>query len=295
MTTNGHELTSLLMYSLYAPTWTAYKKDKRITAEVKKQNNVAESVDAGGYNKLLLPDCDELNKLKSYIGAVRSAFYLRAAPWGEQRGVRVGKAEEHLDMMSWFGDAEAGLEPPKHAFAKVYPSKIAEIEFVLNDMYNPHDYPPLDVVMDKFKLRLSVTPLPNVNDIRVLNEIPQHVRDEIEASIKDDIAKSHAATIGHAFQELYKPVAHMATMVKKYHDGDVKKLFDSVVENVRNIAVFAHKLNIARDPDLEALAQEADELVANLTAKDLKESDGARVLAAKKAQALADRIAAFMP
>jgi hypothetical protein len=284
------------MYSLYAPTWTAYKKDRKLTEQVKQANNVDDSVDAGSYNKMILPDCKELDKLKSYIGHVRNnGFYLRTAPWGEQRGVRCGKAEEHMDLMSWFGDAQAGLEPLKDALEAVYPSKIAELEFVLNDMFEVTDYPPIDVVLNRFQLRLSVMPLPNTNDIRVLKEIPKHIRDELEESLKAEMHKAHASTVGHAFSELYKPIAHMATTLQKYHDGEVKRLFDSVVENVRTIAVFARKLNIARDATLDDLAQEAEDLVANLTMKDLKESDGQRVLTAQKAENLAARIAAFMP
>jgi len=150
-------------------------------------------------------------------------------------------------------------------------------------------------VLNRFQLRLSVMPLPNTNDIRVLKEIPKHIRDELEESLKAEMHKAHASTVGHAFSELYKPIAHMATTLQKYHDGEVKRLFDSVVENVRTIAVFARKLNIARDATLDDLAQEAEDLVANLTMKDLKESDGQRVLTAQKAENLAARIAAFMP
>jgi hypothetical protein len=292
---NGHGFTSLLMYSLYAPTWTAYGKDAKVTAEVKKANGVAETTDAGSFNKLKLPDCAELSKLKSYIGMARNEFYLRCAPWGEQRGVRCGKAEEHMDLMAWFGDIQAGLEPLKMTFGAVYDSHVAKAQFLLNEMFDENDYPPVDEVLNKFQLRLSVMPLPNTSDIRVMTEIPQHVRDELEEALTAEIEKSHAATIGHAFAELYKPIAHMATTLQKYHDGEIKKLFDSVVENVRSISVFARKLNIARDETLDELAQEAEELVANLTMKDLKESDGQRVLTAQKAEALAARIAAFMP
>src|SRR5580765_9118216 len=88
-------LHSLVLLSLYAPTWTAYKKDKQITAQVKKMNNVDDDVDAGSYNKMLLPECDTLTKLKSYIGSVRSTwFYGRTQPWGEARGDRVQNAED---------------------------------------------------------------------------------------------------------------------------------------------------------------------------------------------------------
>lgn len=292
----SEDLTSLVMYSLYAPTWTAYKKDKKVTEQVKKLNDVSESVDAGSFNKLVLPDCESLDKLKSYIGSVRNGwFYMRTAPWGEQRGVRVGKAEDVMETMAEFGDKQAGLEPLKQAFAVEYPQKVAEAEFTLNHMFNPEDYPPLDRVLEKFQLRLSVAPLPNANDVRVMKDIPTHIRKQIEDSLKDEFAKSFTATAKHAFERLLAPVQHMATTLRSYDKGETKKLYDSVVENVRLMAEMAHKLNITRDADLEKLADAAAALVADLTAKDLKESEGQLRTTAKKAEDLAARIAKFMP
>lgn len=287
---------SLVLYSLYAPTWTAYKKDQRITREVKEMNHVDDAVDAGSFNKLLLPDCASLSKLKSYIGAVRGSwFYGRTAPWGEQRGARVGKAEDVMETMAEFGDKQEGLEPLKLAFAGEYEAMIAKAEFTLNEMFNPEDYPPLDRVLEKFQLRLSVSPLPNVNDVRVMKEIPEHVRADIERALKAEFDKAYNATAKDAFERLLKPVAHMATTLRAYDKGEVKKLYDSVVENVRDIANMMHTLNITRNPDLDRMADETFALVADMKAADLKESEGHLRTTAQKAEDLAARIAKFIP
>jgi len=289
------ELTSLLMYSLYAPTWTARKLDKKVTQQAKAANDVKDNVDAGNFNKLILPDCDELKAVASYIGATRQWFYLHTAPWGEARGVRVGKAENHMDLMVAFGDRKAGLVPLLDAFEAVYDSKVAAMEYELNGMFNAEDYPSWSVVRGKFDLTLSVQPLPNANDVRVLTEIPQHVRDEIEASLKAEQANVYAASVKHAFTELLKPVAHMAKQLKAYHEGETKKIYASLVDNVREMGEAADRLNIARDPDIAALAAEALALVDGMTQKDLKDSDGYRVETCKKAEELAARIAKFLP
>lgn len=286
---------SLLMYSLNAPTWSAYKRDKKITSEVKQQKHVNEEVKAGNFNKLLMPDFAELEACKSYIGATRQEFYLRTAPWGDQRGVRVGKAEEHMDIMAWFGDRRAGFEPIKQAMLDKYDEQIALTEFKLNDMFELSDYPDVDFIANKFQLRLSTVPLPNISDIRLLTEIPQHLRDEIEAQITSDINEGLASTLAHGMTELYKPIAHMAMTLDKHSKGEAKRLFDSVVENVRTMAEMVHKLNVMRNPVLEQLAIDAGNLVDGLTTKDLKDSEGLSAVTAKKAQVLADRIAKFIP
>ena len=289
------DLHALLLYSLYAPTWTARKQDKRITAEIKASKGVDSDTDAGNFNKFLLPDFKELDLCKSYFGRTRQEFYLRTAPWGEARGNRVGKAEEHMDMMAWFGDRKADFEPIKGAMLAKYTEHIALAEFKLSEMFDAEDYPDVDTVASRFQLRLSVMPLPNIQDVRVLTDIPAHIRQEIEDQITEDVNNSFTATLLHGFQQLYKPIAHMAETLGKYKDGEVKRLFDSVVENVRTMAEMAHKLNVTRDPTLAQFATEAGDLVDALTAKDLRDSEGMQVIVAKKAQDLANRIAAFMP
>jgi hypothetical protein len=289
------EMISLLLYSLNAPTWTARKLDKKTTNDVKKANGVKEDVDAGNFNKMILPDCDELDALKSHITSVRQQFYLRTAPWGETRGVRVGKAENHMELFVWFGDRKAELAPLLKTFGSVYQSKIALAEYQLHDMFNAEDYPPWETVESKFGLRLSCQPLPNVEDVRVLEEIPEHVRKEIEESILSDANNAFTIAVREAFEIMLKPVAHMAKQLKGYQDGTAKKLYNSITENVETMAAAARRLNVARDPQLEQLADAAEKLVAGVTAKELKESDGFRVQKMKEAQKLADRIAKFMP
>jgi hypothetical protein len=271
------QLTSLLMYSLYAPTWTARKLDKKVTEQAKQINGVKDGVDAGNFNKLILPDCDELKAVAAHITGTRQWFYLRTAPWGEARGVRVGKAEDHMEFMVEFGDRKAALVPLLAAFCTVYPSKVAEMEFELNSMFNAQDYPAVDVVRSKFDLRISVQPLPNANDVRVLTDIPAHIRQEIEDELKAEFEAAHRQSVEYAFNELLAPVKHMAVQLKRYHEGEAKKIYDSLITNVREMATAAKRLNIARDPAIDQLADEAATIVEGVTKKDLKESDGFRV------------------
>jgi hypothetical protein len=289
------EMSNLLMYSLYAPTWTARKLDKKATADTKAANHVKDSVDAGNFNKMILPDCQELKDVASHIGATRNEFYLHTAPWGEARGIRVGKAEDYMDLMSWFGDRKAELGPLLAKFEAVYASKISEAEFILQDMFNAQDYPPWDVVAARFGLRLSVQPLPNAKDIRVLTDVPAHVKQEIEDALKQEMHKSFEATAGHAYEELLRPISHMAKQLQAYQDGTAKKIYASLVDNIVEMVHAVRRLNVTRSADLESLADEAAALVDGVTQKDLKESDGFRVEKQKAAQALADRIAKFLP
>jgi hypothetical protein len=281
------------MYSLYAPTWTARKLDKKATEDVKKMNGVDSGTDAGNYNKLLLPDCAELKALSSYIAAGRNAFYLRTAPWAEARGVRVGLAENHMDLMSWFGDLQHGMGPLKSAFGAVYPAEIEKSIFLLHGMGDRSEYPGWHVVERRFDLQLSVQPLPNKNDIRVLTEIPKHVREEIESNLQKEFENVQSLAVRNALEPLLKKLAHMGAHLRAYTSGEAKKIYDSLTENVTAMAEAAKRLNIARDTVVDQLADEALRLVAGVTSEDLKTSDGMRDTKAKAAEELAAKMAQF--
>jgi len=288
-------MSDLLMYSLYAPTWTARKLDKKATKEVKETNGVKEGTNAGNFNKLILPDCPELTAIQSFIGATRNEFYLRTAAWGEQRGNRVGKAENHMDMMAWFGDRKAGLEPFLDALGVVYPEKIAQAEYLLHGMFDINDYPSWDVVRSKFALDLFPQPLPNASDIRIMADIPEDQKAAIEADMAARTSQAFACAVAEAFEMLMAPVAHMAKQLKAFTDGDAKRLHESLHENVRIMAAAARRLNLTNDPNIEALAADAEALVEGVTKDDLRDNDLFRSDKAKEAAALAARIAKFLP
>jgi hypothetical protein len=288
-------MSDLLMYTLYAPTWTARKLDKKATKQVKESNGVKDGINAGNFNKLILPDCAELTTIQSYIGTTRNEFYLRSAAWGEQRGIRVGKAENHMDTVSWFGDRKAGLEPLKDALGAVYPAKIAQAEYDMHGLFDIADYPSWDVVREKFQLDLYPQPLPNAEDIRTMQDIPADQRAAIEADMEQRTNAAFAGAVAEAFTMLMEPIAHMAKQLRAYTAGDAKRLHESLHENIRMMAAAARRLNLTNDPDIEEMAVHAEELVAGVTKDDLKDNDLFRASKAKEAEALAARIAKFLP
>ena len=288
-------MSDLLMYTMYAPVWTARKLDKKATKQVKETNGVKDGVNAGNFNKLILPDCTELTAIQSFIGATRNEFYLRTAAWGEQRGIRVGKAENHMDTMAWFGDRKAALEPLLDALETVYPAKIAQAEYDMHGLFDIADYPSWDVVRGKFALDLFPQPLPNASDIRIMADIPEAQREAIEADMAARTSKAFASAVAEAFETLLAPIAHMAKQLKAYTAGDAKRLHESLHENVRIMAAAARRLNLTNDPNIEALASAAEKLVEGVTKDDLKDNDLFRATKATAAEKLAARIGKFLP
>jgi hypothetical protein len=289
----------LLMYSLNTSNWTAYKRDDKATQQVKQANGIADTTDAGNFNKLLLPDFKELKAINSYIGNVRNNwFYLVTVAWGDQRGVRVGKSEFHEQRLREFRDHLEKLEPLVEAAVAVYPQQVAKAEFDaegLGQLFNPQEYPSVEEFRHKFGMRLPTVPLNNPNDIRLRTKIPAHIRADMERNMRAEMAKAMQQTTKDVLLAMKQPLVHMATTLKGYHDGTIKKMYDSLLENVLKMAESARTCNLTNDPGINALADEIEAFANGVTTKDLKDSAGLQVVTGKKAQELANRIAMFMP
>ena len=282
--------TSLVMVTLNARVWTARKLDKKVSAEVKAARNITSDVDAGNYNKRLLESVEH-QACVSHVGATRNEFYLRAAPWGDVRSVGVVKAEDVLDLSAWFGDQKAGLEPKLDTFGKVYTQQAAEREYATHGMCDPQDFPPWDVVREKFGISLSFRPLPKVADIRVITEIPEHIRAEIEDALKKEFADAQSSAVKNALEPLFEKVEHMMVRLREYTGEKKERLHESLTENVVLMADAARRLNITRDPVVEQMADMAIALVTGVTKEDLKASPVMRTAKAKEAEDLAARMA----
>lgn len=286
-------LTTLLIYSLYASSWTARGKDEDMTKAAKDAQGIEGSVDAGNFIKSYLPGCAELKAINSYLGAARAEFYNKTVPWGEIRNVRAGKVEEHMSLMEWVGDIQEGMVPLLEALGAVYLERMEHARYVLQSGFDPEDYPPLDEVLSRFKFRVSVRPLTDVNDIRVMTEIPELERRRLEEEVQTETKAAMQESLKYALDKLHGPIANMAKQLQKYQAGETKILHESLVDNILEMAEAAKVLNITNDPKVNELAAWAHELVAGISKKDLKDSDGLRVDKAKEAEKLAARIAAL--
>src|SRR5271166_5780065 len=208
-------LTSLVMVTLNARTWVGRKLDKKATKEVKDARGIGGDVDAGNFNKRLL-ESPEHQACLSHVGSIRNQFYLKAAPWGDVRSVGVCKAEDVLDLMAWFGDEKAKLEPLLDKFGAVYDSQVAAREYEMHGLVDATDYPAWSVIRQKFGVHLSVRPLPKQEDIRVLTEIPQHVREEIEKALTAEFEDAQSQAVKNALEPLFEKVEHMVVRLREY-------------------------------------------------------------------------------
>jgi hypothetical protein len=281
---------SNLLYRPSVSVWTARKKDK---AESAKVNSNAGAVDgAANVHKQLLPDSEELEAVHKYATAFRTWIYTNTLPWGDN-GERIGRVERHLEFMADAGDMMREFDTKVEAFIDAYAQAYENAKFTLNAMFNASDYPGQNEVRSKFAISLDVSTLPNSDDFRVVDGIPQEEVDKLCALAQSSTEARIQAGMLEAYTRLFDVVSKMATTLTQYGDKEIKKFNDSLLNNISALIAIMPALNITADPKLAALTSECKVLL-DYDLADLRKDEGTRLQAIKDAQALAGKFVSLM-
>lgn len=273
-----------LLVQLSISQWTARKYDKRITKEVAHSNNTA--VEAGRYNKSLLPMNDYLDRVHKKSTHIRNKFYDNTLPWGLE-GTMMLPSANYLNFMTEFRREKSEWQSLVRDFVDNYDDLKDNAKRFLNGLYNESDYPLRHEVVSKFNIDMAVFPVPS-SDFRV--SIASEELTAIQKDVERRVAESQSKAMQDVWQRLYDRVKHMADKL-----ADPKSIFrDSMIENAREICALLPRLNFMDDPNLEALRQEVEQGISNHHPDALRNDPDLRRDTAAEAQRIADAMRGFM-
>jgi hypothetical protein len=273
-----------LLVQLSISQWTARKYDRKATQSV--ANAYQTSMDAGRYNKSLLPLNDELDNVHKKSTYIRTKFYENTLPWGIE-GTMMLPTANYLNFMSEFRKEKSEWEYLVQQFLDNYNDLKREAERVLGSLYNDSDYPTEEVIRRKFHMDLAVFPVPS-NDFRV--SIASDELSRIQEDVERRVAQAQQQAMQDVWRRLYDRVKHMAEKL-----SDPKAIFrDSMIENAREICALLPRLNFADDPNLEALRQEVEFGISNHHPDALRNDPELRRDAAAQAKDIMSRMGVFM-
>lgn len=281
---------SNLLYRPSLSIWTARKKDK---AESAKVNTDAGAVDgAANVYKQLLPNSPELEAVQKFQTAFRTWVYANTLPWDDS-GWRIGRVVRHMDFMAECGDKMREFDALVGTFASAYAAEIENAKFKLNGMFDIADYPGADEMQGKFRITVDVTTLPNVEDFRVVDGVPQEEVDKLCVIAGNSVEAKIAAGMAEAYKRLFSVVSKMSTTLTQYGDKEIKKFNDTLVGNISDLVAIMPALNLTDDPVLNALTSEAKQLV-DYDLTDLRKDDKTRKAAIIEAGKLAAKFAQLL-
>lgn len=241
---------SAMLVTLNISQWTARRYDKSVSKEVEQQH---QAKDAGRYNKMLIPK-EALEEITKIAGAARAYHYKMTLPWGDN-GDRLLPAMLFQDYTDMMRDFKARFETAVFRFVRDYPQLKIDAQKRLGTMYNPLDYPPVADIQDRFGIATEFSPVPSAGDFRV------NLNEEYVSSIQRDIERRMQDRMNEATKHCWERVREVVSHIHE-RLGEKDKVFrDSLIENAQELLAILPALNINKDPELEAVAQEVRTLL----------------------------------
>lgn len=251
--------------------WTARKLDKPATRQAKDHAGAKDKAGVKVYKTVLAAEA--LEKIQKIANAARLEHQRRTVPWA-YNGPGAITAEGYPAYKTAMLGYEQQFNTAVNAFYNIYEKARQEAPQYLGAMYDPADYPTIDMLRSKFHFGFHAEPMPQAQDFRVTG-LPQDIVEEIQM----DIANNHAAAVDNANVTAWQRVIEKVEMLKQrlteYNSGDVTKFYDSWTDNVKELADMIPSINIANDPELKRMGQKLRMLTVYSNEK-LKNSAGLR-------------------
>jgi hypothetical protein len=259
--------------------WTATKHDKSVSAEVERTHSAKE---AGRYNKQLI-DKAHLQDVDESGAQIRQYHYKHTLPWTD-KGARLLPSKLFFEYRDGLSKLKDQRRQSVQEFLTRYPDLVAQARTRLNTMFEPADYPTVGTLRTAFDVEIEIMPMPDAGDFRV--DLAHEVQDEVRAQILDSLRERQ----NRAMRDCWQRVREVVGNVAKQCGNPKGRVYDSLMDNVRDLSNVLDGLNVTEDPRLSNIAEEMRGLY--VPPQRLRISPSIRSDAARKAEQILVRVPA---
>ena len=258
-----------MLVDFSASVYTARKKDVSASEELETIKKADPNV--ANVHKKLLGNCPELVAIQKFVGNTRNAHSSMTLPWSDM-GMRLLPTSTFFKYKQYMTKAEQEFHTLVEKFFDIYEDAVVNAQTLLGDLYNPANYPPLDVLRHKFGWRLSFVPLPTSGDFRV------EMEQEQAKSLAEEYDKHYNAMFGKAIDsmigDLMKYLARLSDRLEYKSQEDKKVFHDTVTSNITDMLENLLVPLADKDKRLHTLTRQLMDTFEGISADALRE-DGA--------------------
>lgn len=217
--------------------------------------------------------CEVLDDIRKHDQETRSWVSARALPSMFRSGIYlwpiafVTDSDEYLRNRA---DERRGLV---ERFCDAYQAARLDAERRLGSLYNPTDYPAVDVVRGKFSLAYQYVEIAAPGRLRDISpEIFERERDKAAAQWSNALEEARSMLRG----QLAGLVEHMAERMRPGDDGKPKRFKSSMVEGFQEFLGLFQARNIAGDGELADVVERCRAIMSGVSAEGIRSSDELR-------------------
>ena len=281
MTTTNHiagVARAAMLVDLNIAIYSGRKQDRATQAEVTLAKGSGSKKAASVY-KNLFAECKELDAITKFQARARSEHYRLTLPWND-RGARLLPTVSLLDYKQVMNRYQQEFQLLVDAFLLKYSTLVAAAAFQLGTLFDRNEYPDSAQVARRFRMDLAFVPLPTSGDFRldVESEVQRELMEQYDRRLEEQLASATK----DSWTRLYEALSRLSDRLTVSEDGKKKIFHDTIVTGAVELCELLTAMNITNDPLLTSAQRQLQDVLLGVTAKELREEDGTRVLTKQK-------------
>ena len=271
--------TSVVLVNAEVSVWSATKQDRVISNEVTTAKKADHS--AGRYVKNLLADDPTHKQLLNYRQTVYN--WLRRSTYDWNGSLRLLPVVNLPKFKAEFHQHEKSYFALRDEFLNRYPTIVSNMAFKQGDMFDRNEYPSVDQIKDKFRIRLYVAEVPQ-SDYRcaIAQDLADDLKTTYQKQVNDEIVPQVMADIANQFMEVMESISHCCGVdeISSSTDGEVKtkkrKIYETTVDKAKDLCNTFRAFNLTNDEELAKASASLEKVLSGVSAEDIRESDAVR-------------------
>ncbi len=261
------------------------KLDKQVSQEVnwdKKADSGAARVNKSILKKEVTKDIQKVSN------SIRTYHYKMTMPYNDG-GQRILPIGNHAAYTKEINKLQQEFRDAVDTLLQNYSKAKEEAKGFLGALYKEEDYPDIDIIADKFAVKISFSPVPDINTLDKLAGISP---DDVEF-IKKQVKEMEKIRTENAMKDLWERL-HTAVSSMAKNLGQKDKIFrNSLIDNLVGLTDLLPVMNVTGDPNLEKMRKEVEAKLCSYDAKELRENKQARKEVSEKATEIADAMSIY--
>jgi hypothetical protein len=253
--------------------------DLNITEEVVASKN-AQS-DMGIFVKKIMQN-PEFARTTAAYRAIDVYHKKMTVPWND-RAERLLALKSYFDYTDKMRRLKQECESSVHHFLSNFGDLVAAEHSRLGDSFAYEDYPSVEELERKYKVDFLVTPLQNLDDIRV--SLPEADLAKMRADCEQVFDHKLQAISHDLWVRLHKSIKRMCDNLEKN-----SRIYDTMLGNIYELVDMLPTLNVGQDPQLDYMTTEIKERLLSYNTEDIKKDDKVKARATDDANDILDKI-----
>ena len=246
-----------MIANLTASMWIGTKQDKSLSKRVNSQHIA--------HARKQLVDKKAIADVQSTITHAKMVHNHMTLPWRDngERLLPLARIETYEERMA---EAISGVERARREFASNYTALIDRARNDMGTMFREEDYPRPDIIERKFGVSYELLPVPRASHVHPDIANSEIIASQLEISNRIRLEYALAALRDRVESALRKMIDSLGDQ----EDGNPRRVHQSILDNLLEIADSLPAFNITDDESLKEISGKIKQTINGLDVNDLR-------------------------